>query len=126
MSDLYESGVTGYVILSSTTKLSFKSYDLKMSVNGVDVYNFTSGGCNAVIPGKKKISGSAEGPYNIGNMPIVAGTTYTGAKFGVDPTPTEFACPIYIDDIEVSNDADGGPRVKFNFQSNGSITCAIT
>lgn len=88
------------------------------------VTNFNSSPYQLLVAGILSATVYLEGPYNQGNMPFTAGTSYAwilGFTNSISLTVTAF-----IEEIGIDEDVEGSPRINITAQSSGSFTASIT
>lgn len=87
------------------------------------VNNFTSA-YQALVAGLTSATITLEGPYDGGNMPLTAGTSYAFVlKFSNAITLTITAL---VSEIGPSQDIEDAARIAVTAESNGSFTAAVT
>ena len=117
-----KSGTTGYVKLGTTT-YAFGKWKVTFKAGAPKVTNFTGSGYQQLVAGVVSGTLTLTGPYDNGNMPLVAGTTYVfhcGSDTGVELTFSAI-----VTQIEVDDEVEDACRVNVTAESTGSFTAAI-
>jgi hypothetical protein len=114
-------GPSGSVLVGGVA-FAFGKWRFAMKAGLPKVNNFTSA-YQQLVAGLISGTLTLEGPYDAGNMPIAAGTSYAFTlKFSAAVTLT-VTC--YVEDITPSQDIEDAARVTVTAQSTGSFTAAI-
>jgi hypothetical protein len=114
-------GTSGSVLVGGVA-YAFGKWRFAMKAGLPKVNNFTSA-YQQLVAGLISGTLTLEGPYDAGNMPIAAGTSYAFTlKFSAAVTLT-VTC--YVEDITPSQDIEDAARVTVTAQSTGSFTAAI-
>lgn len=123
MTDNYLSGTSGAVMISSTA-YSFAKWKVPMKSGLPKVTNFNSSPYQLLVAGILSATIYLEGPYNQGNMPFTAGTSYAWI---LKWTPSiSLTITAFIEELAVDDDVESSPRVNITAQSSGSFTASIT
>lgn len=115
------SGTSGSVLVAGVA-YAFGKWRFQMKSGLPKVNNFTSA-YQVLVAGLLSGTLTLEGPYDGGNMPLAAGTSYAFTlKFSNAITLTVTA---FVEDITPSQDIEDAARISVTAQSTGSFTAAI-
>ena len=115
------SGTSGSVTVGGAT-YAFGKWRLSLKAGLPKVNNFTSVYQQLVV-GLLSATLTLEGPYDGGNMPLTAGTSYVFVcKFSSTYTLTLTAL---VESIDPSQDIEDAGRVSVTAQTSGSFTASI-
>lgn len=113
------SGKEGSVLIG-TVPYAFKNWKINSGQELPKVNNFTGGGFQQVVGGLEGGELTFEGPWDVGNMPIVVGNSYTFIC-AVNGS-VSVSVPAIVGKIEFGTDVEDAARVKVSAQTNGSFS----
>ena len=87
------------------------------------VNNFTSP-YQQLVGGLLSAALTLDGPYDAGNMPLVAGTSYI-FSLGVNGA-LSYIVTAFVESIDLSDDIEDAARVSISAQSSGAFSAAIS
>lgn len=115
------SGTSGSVLVGGVA-YSFGKWRFQMKAGLPRVNNFTTG-YQVLVAGLLSGTLTLEGPYDGGNMPLAAGTSYAFTLKFSNAITLSVTC--YVEDITPSQDIEDAARISVTAQSTGSFTAAI-
>lgn len=117
------SGKTGFVALAGR-KYRFGKWDLPLTMNTPKANNFIDAPFSIFVGGLFEAKLTCDGPYDLGNMPLVLGNVYI---FTLGWTPAvSFTVTGYLNSLNPSNDVENNPIVKIGAQVSGAFGLFIT
>ena len=117
------SGVTGFVKVGAAT-YAFGKWKLAIKAGNPKVTNFAGGGYQDLVRGVISATLSCSGAYDVGNMPLAAGTTYV-FTLGLSPG-VQLSASFLVTSLDVDNDVEDAPRLNITGESTGTFTASIT
>lgn len=126
------SGKRGYVFIidadgnGGEAAWPFKKWKKKNRTKALPRNTFTALGKDAWIAGFQGFDVTLEGPYDTGNpIPLEDGETYS-MFFGItEDGPVEFSALVFVESIDMDNDAEDGPMWVITGLSNGDFSSAV-
>lgn len=114
-------GPSGSVLVGGVA-FSFGKWRASIKSGAPKVNNFNSG-YQQLVTGLLSASISIDGPYDGGNMPLVAGATYVFTlKFN---NALSFLVSCIVTEIGPSQDIEDAARLSVSAESSGSFTAAV-
>jgi hypothetical protein len=119
----YLSGVQAAVLIGATP-YSFSKWSIPIEIDLPKITNFTSQAFQAIVAAVTRGTITLQGPYNQGNMPFTAGSSYT---FILQYTNSvSITVTALIEQIRPDIDVEDAQRITIVAKSNGTFTAAIT
>lgn len=98
-------GKSGYVKVDGT-RYSFNKWTIRMETDPVIVATYDDDGYDDNIEGRSRATLDISGPYMVGGMPLVSGTSYDFILgVGSDPSTVEIPVTARVTAIDVRSDA---------------------
>ncbi len=116
------SGLLGNVFINNV-QFPFGKWSGTITTKQIPRNNWLAAGFQRLVSGFTDGAFSIEGPWDVGNTPLIAGATYTFI-FYVTAT-VGFQVPCNVETISPSDDSEGAPDIKVNLKSNGVFTAAV-
>jgi hypothetical protein len=115
-------GPSGSVLVGGVA-YAFGKWRISMKTGLPRVNNFTSA-YQQLVAGLTSATISIDGPYDGGNMPLTAGTSYA-FTLRVNGA-ISLVVTALVGEINPSQDIEDAARISITAESNGSFTAAVT
>lgn len=116
------SGLLGGVSVNNVL-FPFKKWSGTIETKQIPRNNWFAQGFQRLVPGFTKGSFTIEGPWDVGNTPIISGNTYTFVFFVTAAVGFQVTCNVAS--IAPDDDAEEAPNLRIMVDSNGVFTPAV-